>query len=241
MAELSLKSWLRSRNLHNVVADTRESVRSIGFVRTCGVIRSRLEDFVFDTRYGTDTTQINMLEELELDDESRRHGQRYQPTGAYSFRNIMRRLSPPSGSVFVDYGSGKGRVLMMAARRPFARVVGIEFSAELCDVARRNVDLFQAREKGTAPIDIVETDVRKYDYRHDETVFYFFHPFDEAILRATLDGIRASLEARPRRASLVYYLPKHRELVERDALFTLRETFTIGGYDCMIFDHAPGR
>ncbi|MBX3206640.1 MAG: hypothetical protein KF764_16320 [Labilithrix sp.] len=241
MAELSLKTWLRNRNIHNVVADTRESLRAIGFVRTCGVIRSRLEDFVFDARYGTDTTQINMLEELELDDESRRHGQRYQPTGAYSFRNIMRRLAPPPGSVFVDYGSGKGRVLMMAALHPFARVVGIEFSTELCDIARRNVDDFRSQEAKAAPIDIVDTDVRKYEYRHDETVFYFFHPFDEAILRATLDGIRESLEARPRRASLVYYLPKHRALVEREAFFQLRETFTIGGYDCMIFDHTPRR
>lgn len=241
MAELSLKSWLRSQNIHNVVADTRESLRTFGFVRTCGVIRSRVEDFVFDARYGTDTSRINMLDELELDAESRRHGQRYQPTGAYSFRNIMRRLAPPPKSVLVDYGSGKGRVLMMAARYPFSRVVGIEFSAELCDVAHRNVAAFRAREQRAAPIDIVQTDVRKYEYRHDETIFYFFHPFDEAILRATLEGIRASLEARPRRASLVYYLPKHRELVESDSLFKLRETFTIGGYDCMLFDHTPRR
>lgn len=233
---MALQSWLRSRNIHNVVADTRESIRTFGVRRTMGVIRSRLEDFVFDSRYGTDTIQINMLDELALEDESRRHGQRYQPTGSYSFRNIMRRLAPPPNGVFVDYGAGKGRVLMMASRYPFARVVGIEFSEELCEVARQNIDKFRGREPKAAPIDVVHADVRQYEYRHDETIFYFFHPFDEAILGATLDGIRESLKARPRKASLVYYLPKHRELVEKDAMFELRETFVIGGYDCMIFD-----
>jgi len=39
---------------------------------------------------------------------------------------------------FIDFGSGKGRVLLLAARYPFKEVVGIEFSKELNDIALLN-------------------------------------------------------------------------------------------------------
>ena len=40
---------------------------------------------------------------------------------------------------FVDYGSGKGRVLMLAAAYPFRRILGVEFSESLDRVARDNI------------------------------------------------------------------------------------------------------
>jgi tRNA1(Val) A37 N6-methylase TrmN6 len=38
----------------------------------------------------------------------------------------------------VDYVSGMGKVLLLAARYPFRRVTGMEFSAELHKIAERN-------------------------------------------------------------------------------------------------------
>ena len=40
---------------------------------------------------------------------------------------------------FVDYGLGKGRVLMLAAEYPFKRIVGVEFSESLDRTARQNL------------------------------------------------------------------------------------------------------
>ncbi len=38
---------------------------------------------------------------------------------------------------FVDFGSGKGRALLVAAEYPFERIVGIEFAEELHEIAQR--------------------------------------------------------------------------------------------------------
>ena len=46
--------------------------------------------------------------------------------------------------VFLDYGSGKGRVLLHACRRPFARVIGIELDPDDCAFARANLALAAA-------------------------------------------------------------------------------------------------
>jgi len=76
---------------------------------------------------------------------NRRHAVSYQPTKARPFQDLLRRLDLPAGGTFVDVGSGKGRVLLLAARHPFKRVVGIEFSPSLCEQARRNIEIFRAQ------------------------------------------------------------------------------------------------
>ena len=47
--------------------------------------------------------------------------------------------------VFLDLGSGKGRVVLEAARRPFRRVIGVEISPELNAIAARNLEASRRR------------------------------------------------------------------------------------------------
>jgi cyclopropane fatty-acyl-phospholipid synthase-like methyltransferase len=55
-------------------------------------------------------------------------------------RALDRLQLDPRDFVFVDLGSGKGRVILRAATRPFRRVEGVEFSEPLHRVALRNID-----------------------------------------------------------------------------------------------------
>ena len=64
------------------------------------------------------------------------------------FRRLMRTLSLPPGSGFVDFGCGKGRVLLLAAGFGFARITGVEFAKELCDIAKERGPL--PKEDGPA-------------------------------------------------------------------------------------------
>jgi tRNA G46 methylase TrmB len=60
----------------------------------------------------------------------------YRPTPWLVLSALFDRLEIAENDVFVDIGSGMGRVVLMAARRPFQRVVGIERSTELTEIAR---------------------------------------------------------------------------------------------------------
>ena len=99
----------------------------------------------FDRRWGTETSRLANLSSLAVDPSRARHGVRYQPsTGDLVTEAVHAFALRPQDHSFVDYGGGKGRVCMVAAQSGFRRVVGVEFSPELCAVARRNMERFVA-------------------------------------------------------------------------------------------------
>jgi hypothetical protein len=56
---------------------------------------------------------------------------RYEPSGWRSLRRILCAEDVSPGDVFVDLGSGKGRVILEAAQYPFHHVIGVEIAPEL--------------------------------------------------------------------------------------------------------------
>jgi hypothetical protein len=64
----------------------------------------------------------------------------YAPTATPGFRKKLN--IDPRNFTFIDFGSGKGRVLLIAAGLPFKAVVGIEFSRELHEIAVQNISRF---------------------------------------------------------------------------------------------------
>jgi SAM-dependent methyltransferase len=237
----NLFSALKAYGLGDVVRETLSTLRRIGVRRTFGAVRSRLRDYAFDARYGTDTVGRMSLSQLDIPYDSVQQGNRYQPTGAGAFDAIMAALELPPGQVFVDFGSGKGQVLMMAACYPFGRIVGVEFSDQLCSIARSNIEKFKAKETITASIDVLHEDAARYAFTDDETVFYFFIPFDDEIFMRVLGNINDSLKRRPRSAWLVYYVSdeQRRAAIESSTFFVFEKGVMAGGYDCMIFESTP--
>ena len=221
----------------SVAHEALASVKRVGLKGTAMLAMARAYDRAFDTRWGVDTAKRAELDELEIDADTVGRGQMYQPTGVLAFREVLQQVSFPNPGVFVDYGCGKGRTLLLASRLPFKRVVGIEFSSELCDSATSNARIFDAAGQSKAPIEVVCTDAVLYDYRGDENIFYFFYPFDADLMERVLDSIDKSLRKDPRDAVLVYYYPIHREVLDGRKTFSLEQTFTLFGYDCLIYRH----
>jgi len=132
----------------------------------------------------------------------------YQPIPYNSFDVAMRCVPiVPGRDVFVDYGCGMGRAIILAARRPFRGVIGVERSSELCAVARNNIT--RARRKLQCPnVQVVNSDAQDYLVPDDATVFFLFNPFGESTVRCVLQRILESLERNPRKLTIVYALPK---------------------------------
>ena len=45
--------------------------------------------------------------------------------------------------IFLDFGSGKGRALFVAAEHPFRQIIGVEYSREFHETAMRNVHTYR--------------------------------------------------------------------------------------------------
>jgi predicted RNA methylase len=100
----------------------------------------------------------------------------------------------------IDIGSGKGRVVLIAAQLPFRRIIGVEFASELHDVAVSNVQRVRPNDPR---LELVCQDVTDYEFPDEPLVLYFYGPFFAPTMRTVMERVTQSLRASPRRAYLV--------------------------------------
>jgi SAM-dependent methyltransferase len=180
---------------------------------------AKMDDWLFDARYGTDTRGMVPCRDYDVVGDNKVHGTGFQSSRPTPFRKVIRSIHAPAGSVFVDIGSGKGRMLLIASELGFKKVIGLEFVPSLCDVARRNVALLNAKGRLKAPVEIYNVDAVTYAFTGEENVFYFSNPFDAVLMRRCLDNIGASLALHPRKAWLVYMNPQEHQTVLEQGVF----------------------
>jgi SAM-dependent methyltransferase len=188
----------------------------------------------FDRRHGTDTSSFAELKSLGIASANKCHGERYQPSPVYSLQRLLKRLaiSYPDFS-FIDFGSGKGRTLLVASELPFKQVIGVEFGAELHVQAERNISRYGRRAAGQ--VRAIHADATQFVLPDNDLVLYFFNPFNQAVLDEVLANINASLRAKPRKIILVYlYLPDANWLKRLDG-FCLREQW----HHYCIYEYMP--
>jgi hypothetical protein len=194
----------------------------------------------YDELHGVETAGIVHLGALEIDSADRDLGTRYQPSEPAGFRRLLDALPIDYPEyVFVDYGSGKGRVLLLASELPFKRIVGVEFSAQLNEIARANIERFPRSRQRCVEIQVVTVDASTYEPPPDPAVLYFYNPFAEPVLMRVLERVRASVDSRPRRVYLVFAgtVPSH-ATVERAALMRVDAEI---GHTAAIYEMAPPR
>jgi len=158
-------------------------------------------DRVFDEERGVDTATWVRVPELDTSSANLEHAVRYEPSSIEEFQLLMNKLKIDHADfTFVDYGSGKGRVLMLAAEYPFKRILGVEFAESLDHIAQENIATLGADAQR---IETFLMDATEFDPPPEPLVLYFFHPFGVPALRRVLDRVLASLERDPRPAYVV--------------------------------------
>jgi SAM-dependent methyltransferase len=159
----------------------------------------------FDRQFHVDTAGIVRLERLAIGGANRSLGVRYQGSDPAAVRATLRDLQIDYPKfVFIDLGSGKGRVILVASEFPFKRIVGVEFSPELHETAVRNIASYSNPARRSAVIESVCIDAAEYELPDEPLVLYFYNPFLEPLMRTVLRRIAASLQASPRDAYLVF-------------------------------------
>jgi len=219
----------------NPLAWARDSIRQRGLVRTSKVAATVARDFFFDLRYGTDTRRMVDVKILDTNSENKTYAVRYQATKAGPFLKLLRTLQLPQEGVFVDFGSGKGRALLIAAQYGFTKVVGIEFSARLCAQARENVATFAKIASLHSLIEVIEQDASLLPIHPDMHVFYMYNPFEATVLSIVLENIRRSVAATPRRIWLIYNTPRHHKVIDQAGLFRENSFYEIGGTEFRVY------
>jgi precorrin-6B methylase 2 len=128
----------------------------------------------------------------------------YLPTDYLAIAYLFAPIAFGPQDVFVDIGCGLGRAVLMAARRPIRRAIGIEFDPPLALVAEQNARHLRGAR---APIEIRNQDATDADYT-EGTIFWMYHPFGKATMQIVLERLHQSLGSSPRRILIAYVNPE---------------------------------
>lgn len=132
----------------------------------------------------------------------------YQATEPALFREMLESLKIDfSEFTFVDLGSGKGRVLLMAADFPFRRIVGVELLPGLHRVAQGNISKYKSDSQRCFAVEAVCGDAREFAFPPEPTVLYLFNPLPEAGLVEVVARLEQSLGENPRPVYVLYHNP----------------------------------
>jgi SAM-dependent methyltransferase len=113
---------------------------------------------------------------------------------------------------FIDFGSGKGRTLLVAAEFPFRRVRGVEFATALNSVAEKNIADWRGLRRCW---DVRSELADAADYRlPDGPLFVFiYNPFHKVVMDRVLANILQSHREQPRDIWVVYWTSVQEDLL----------------------------
>jgi Histone methylation protein DOT1 len=172
-------------------------------------LRSRFgdADYDWDHRVNTTSGAVGWQDRLLGEFHSA-----YQPTDPAFFSEMMDALQRQTNSnlqefTFVDLGSGKGRVLLMASEYPFRGIIGIELLPSLNRIAEENIALYRSETQKCSALHSICGDATSLSLPEGPIVLYLFNPFPEPGLKRTLANLKMRLEANPSAIYLLYHNP----------------------------------
>lgn len=165
-----------------------------------------------ERKYNIDSIVLNRLKKLTITGNNLAHASIYQAANYFLLEKAFDYLkSINANQNIVDFGCGKGRVMVVAAYYGFKKIIGIDFAKALGVAAEQNI----ARAKPFYTLTefrVICDDVVNYKIKEDENVFFFFNPFDEVIMLQVVKNILKSLKETPRHVYIVYLNPLHKEI-----------------------------
>lgn len=169
-------------------------------------LRQNIVNSRFDAEHGTDTgPELALVDAGVPVDQTARGNAVYRAVWESAFHAAMRALPMnPEGFTFVDYGSGKGKALLMASDYPFRRIVGVEYAPLLHQTAVRNIAAYRSPTQRCRDIVALEQDALDFAPPDGPLLCFFFNPFDAPTLRAVLYRLRAAAQHPVRPVYVVY-------------------------------------
>jgi SAM-dependent methyltransferase len=193
--------------------ETIRSVRSNGLRGTFTIALNHVKrktatyaDWGFDRKHGIDTCALRSLNDLDVDEALKPALRGYEASPVRVIRAMLRSMPiDHSRFTFIDYGSGKGRVLLLASEYPYKKIIGVELSKALHDIAEANIQRWKSPSQKCHEIVSVNANAIEFGLPEGPLVLFFFTPFLEPVLAKVVDRIQAHVQAGADDIYIMYY------------------------------------
>ncbi len=110
-------------------------------------------------------------------------------------------------STFVDYGSGKGKLIIFAKTYGFKHCIGVEFAKELCEIATKNIQKLKIEDTI-----VIHSDAVDFTIPNDARVIYFLNPFHKSVFEQVLPKIITQSKNFTKQLFIIYRAPVYNEV-----------------------------
>jgi len=156
----------------------------------------------------------------------------YADSGGLAFDKIMTHFDITPGDAIVDYGCGKGGVLISLSKYPFSKITGVEIAPDLVAIAQENIRILKIMN-----IEIHCCDASEFKQLHEYNYFYFFDPFPCVVMKGVLHNIAQSIQMHPRKVTIIYLNPSCHDLIETGKIFLKVRELPHFEHKCFIYSN----
>jgi len=189
--------------------------------------KERQRVVAFDKQFGVDTIGVVHQTDLIIRNPNQIHAASYEASDPKFFRDAISTLMIDYRRFnFIDFGSGKGRAILLATEFPFKKITGVEFSEKLHRVAQDNISRFKSTLSKSTDVESICMDAVDYPLPNECLVCYFYNPFDAILMAQVISNIQKSFLQNPREIFIVYYNPKEAHIIDQTECF--KKTHAIG-------------
>jgi hypothetical protein len=108
---------------------------------------------------------------------------------------------------FVDFRAGRGRAILLAARRNFEKVIGYEFNDQTCDDLAMNVAQFPRSQMACRNVECLQGDREGVSIPDQPAVLFFANAHQDELLPIVLSYAASSYQRNPRSIYLILLNP----------------------------------
>ena len=156
----------------------------------------------------------------------------YADSGGLAFDKIMANFNISPTDAIVDYGCGKGGILISLSKYPFAKITGVEIAPDLVEIAKNNMKKLKIEN-----VEIKCSDAAEFKEVHGYNYFYFFDPFPCSVMKGVLDNIEKSVLEHPRQVTLIYLKPFCHDLIISRNLFSKKRELAHFKFKCFVYSN----
>jgi hypothetical protein len=207
-------------------------VKNGGLTELAAPATSRLRPFtvaarsrLFDWRHRVNTRGLIQIQGLTVLGDNAQHASNYAPSDPqflfWVFGWVFEKLDIAySKCALVNFGSGKGRVLLVASEFPFKRIIGVEFARELHEIACQNVKAYRSPTQKCRDLQCLHQNAAEFVFPPEPLVIFMENPFGPEVLKRVFKNLQSSLLEIPRNAALIYEnpYPSYHALVEGETM-----------------------
>ncbi|RAP44978.1 MAG: hypothetical protein BZ135_07075 [Methanosphaera sp. rholeuAM6] len=186
-------------------------------------------DLKWDSKLNISTNVFDYMEE-----DYQNYG--YDPTPYVVLEELVKLDLIKKEDTVVDYGCGKGRVSFFLNSQVGCKVMGIDHSERLLEMAKKNLEKYGK----TDDITFIHSKAEEY-VPGEANCFYLYNPFSTKIFRHVLKRIGESKENNPREILIFFYYStiEYKTYLPTEPRIELIKTVTFG--EETINDRVPAK